>query len=628
FDPLSQKEFFQMFAFFDDIEEAGLYSYFSAEDAPTPAMKLIPPDAETKLRDLQAGVAEAEGRLANIRTKQRADFAQWLLQNPSPTHEIAGEIARFSFDKLEKDKLANTLDPSKPATLKGENRLVLGHSGNAVEFTGDDAVNLPVGAFNRVDPFSVSLWLKTPDVKERAVILHRSKAALDSASRGFELLLEDGRLKWSMIRFWPGDAASVRAKEPVKPGEWVHVVVCSDGSGRAAGLKLFVDGVPAVTEVLKDNLSRDIGPVGHDFITLGERMRDRGFKGGLIDDVRVFNRELSGLEVARAFNETAALALLRQPVESLSPADWERLFETYLCTQSAEYQTGLEALKTARSEWVGMLNAQKEIMVMKELSEPKKAYVLFRGQYDQRREEVFADTPAVLNPFPKDAPKNRLGLARWLTDPANPLLARVTVNRLWQSLFGRGITRTADDFGSQGALPEYQEALDWLSLQFITSGWDTKALLRSMVLSHTYRQESVAEMKMLKDDPENNLLARGPRFRLPAEMIRDTFLQASGLLVPKIGGAPVVPYELKEAFRPLQTGFGEGVFRRSLYTKWRTTSPPPAMLSFDAPRRAVCTAKRELTNTPLQALILLNGPQYVEAARILGQNLHRKAGGN
>ncbi|NBV86261.1 MAG: DUF1553 domain-containing protein, partial [Verrucomicrobia bacterium] len=497
----------------------------------------------------------------------------------------------------------------------GENRLVLGHSGNAVEFTGDDPVNLPVGAFNRVDPFSVSLWLKTPDFKERAVILHRSKAAQDSASRGFELLLEDGRLKWSMIRFWPGDAASVRAKEPVKVGEWVHVVVCSDGSGRAAGLKLFVDGQPASTEVIKDSLSRDIGPVGHDFIAVGERKRDRGFKGGLIDDLRVFGRELTELEVARAFNETAGRTPVAQPADSVSSEERERLFETYLRTECPEYQTGLDLLKAARAQWVEMLNAQKEIMVMKDLPEPKKAYVLFRGQYDQRREEVFADTPAVLNPFPKDAPKNRLGLARWLTDPANPLLARVTVNRLWQSLFGRGITRTADDFGSQGALPEYQEALDWLAFQFITNGWDTKALLRSMVLSHTYRQESAAEMKMLKDDPENILLARGPRFRLPAETIRDTFLQASGLLVPKIGGAPVVPYELKEAFRPIQTGAGEEVFRRSLYTKWRTTSPPPAMLSFDAPRRAVCTAKRELTNTPLQALILLNGPQYVEAAR-------------
>ncbi|MCX8513022.1 MAG: DUF1553 domain-containing protein, partial [Chthoniobacteraceae bacterium] len=259
--------------------------------------------------------------------------------------------------------------------------------------------------------------------------------------------------------------------------------------------------------------------------------------------------------------------------------------------------------------------------------QPKKAFVLSRGQYDQRKEEVFAGTPASLPSFPTGAQANRLGLAQWLTAPNHPLLARVTVNRFWQSFFGRGLVRTAEDFGSQGAQPEYQEVLDWLANEFIRNGWDTKALLKNIVLSSTYRQASTAPSELLADDPDNVQLARGPRFRLSAEAVRDTFLCASGLLSSKLGGAPVNPYETVEAFRPKQADQGEGSHRRSLYTQWRRTSPPPAMMAFDAARRAVCSARRERTNTPLQALVLLNGPQYVEAARVLGERLYKTHAG-
>ncbi|MEI6712642.1 MAG: DUF1553 domain-containing protein [Verrucomicrobiota bacterium] len=628
FDPITQKEFYQLFAFFDDIDEAGLYSFFSPGDAPTPAMNLRSAEEKTRIKQLESNLTSAETQLASVRQSQQSAFVSWLANKPAPNAAIPSEIARFKFDAVDKNhKLANSIDPKLQIPLGGENKIVPGRSGNAIQFSGDDALNLKVGAFNRADPFTISLWIQTPDVKERAVVLHRSKAWTDAASRGFELLIEDGRLKWSMIRFWPGDAASIKSTSPLKTGEWTHVTVSSDGSGKAAGLKLYVNGHPCETEVIKDTLSRDIAPVGEDHIILGERMRDRGFKNGLVDDIRVFARNLSELEVLQTFDENAAPNLQEGAVEKLSPEDKARLFELFLATGSPEYSQALESLKAARTELLGALNKQREIMVMQEIPKPKKAYVLFRGQYDQRRDEVFAGTPASLNPFPKGAPTNRLGLAQWLTDPSNPLLARVTINRYWQSLFGRGITRTADDFGSQGAQPEYPEVLDWLAGQYI-SNWDTKALLRSVVISHTYRQESAADMKLLTDDPENILLARGPRFRLSAEMIRDTFLQASGLLVDKIGGAPVTPYEMSEAFRPANADKGEGSFRRSLYTRWRRTSPPPAMMSFDASRRAVCAAKRERTNTPLQSLILLNGPQYVEAARVLGEKLHQQHQGN
>ncbi len=264
---------------------------------------------------------------------------------------------------------------------------------------------------------------------------------------------------------------------------------------------------------------------------------------------------------------------------------------------------------------------------MKEMPQPKPAYVLFRGEYNQRRDEVHAGVPAVLSKFPEGAPNNRLGLAQWLTNPEHPLMARVTVNRIWQSLFGGGLVKTSEDFGSQGARPLYPEVLDAFADYFMRSGWDTKKLIRAIVLTETYQQNSIGPQSLMADDPDNEWLARGPRFRLSAEMIRDNVLAVAGLLKERVGGPPVNPYEMSEAFKPAGVSQGDDVYRRSIYTNWRRTGPPPAMLAFDAPRRAVCSAKRERTDSPLQALILLNGVQYVEAARVLGADLWVRSGG-
>jgi len=362
------------------------------------------------------------------------------------------------------------------------------------------------------------------------------------------------------------------------------VIVTYDGSSRADGLKIFVEGKQAAVDVIKDNLTKTIAGGGHDNISLGERMRDRGFKGGLIDDFRVFGRDLT--------SETNA------------------------------------EMQKARAELFAFQDAQKELMVMKELPQPKKTYVLTRGEYDKRGEEVGPTSPASLSPFPKGAPKNRLGYAQWLIAPDHPLMARVTVNRLWQSLFGRGLVKTTEDFGSQGERPLYPELLDYLAMKFIQSGWDVKALVKEIVTSQVYRQNSFADAKTMADDPDNQWLARGPRFRLPAEMIRDNALAAAGLIKLTLGGPPVHAYEMSEAFKPVTPGAGDTVYRRSLYSNWRRTSPPPAMVAFDAPRRAVCISRRERTDSPLQALILLNGVQYVEAARVLGEKLHLEAKGD
>ena len=654
YDPIAQKEFYGLFSFFQNVDEAGLYSFFTPS-VPTPAMMQLDAPAKEKMALLEKSVRDAEQQLAATRKTRSAAFSNWLkdaanaraggVQSPSvapgaqgaavatPRHEtsafpIPGELARYPFDALTGNKFTNALGGTNFATLVGDNKLVPGRFGQAVQFTGDDPVNLPLGNFQRHEPFSVSLWLRTPDVKDRAVVFHRSQAWTDAASRGYELLIEDGRLKWSLIHFWPGNAISIRATAPVPTNTWTHVVVTSDGSSRADGLRLFVNGQPASTEVIKDNLTKNITGGGHDNISLAERMRDRGFKGGAIDDFRVFGRALTSLEAAATHDEAVAKALLAKAEAQLSAAERAALEDYFLATVDAEFPKQLAALKAARAELVKFADGVKEIMVMRELPQPKKSYVLWRGEYNHRREEVGPITPAALSPWPVGAPRNRLGLAQWLTAPDHPLLARVTVNRIWQSLFGRGLVKTAEDFGSQGEKPLYPEVLDWLSLRFIQSGWDTKALMKTIVMSGVYRQRSLADAKTMADDPDNQWLARGPRLRLPAEMIRDNALAAAGLLRPTLGGPPVNPYEMSESFKPASPTSGDGVYRRSLYTNWKRTGPPPALLAFDAPRRAVCTAKRERTDSPLQALILLNGTQYVEAARVLGESLHRDANGN
>lgn len=627
FDPIKQSEFYGLFSMFQNIDEAGMYSYHTSA-VPTPTVMLSDAAAKQKLAEFREQLTALEHQGRQLRESRRDAFNAWLTNRPAEL-ALKGEVARYEFESLaEGNNLANAVAADKPAVLNGDNKLVEGKHGNAVLFTGDDSVKLPLGNFQRHQPFSVSLWMKTPDLKDRSVVFHRSQAWTDSGSRGYELLIIDGKLRWSLIHFWPGNAISIETREPAAIGEWLHVAVSSDGSSTAAGLKMSIDGRPADVVVLKDKLTKDLLGGGGENITLAERTRDRGYKQGMIDDFRVFDRELTPLEAIAAYDAPSALSLLQRPIAELTSGELELLFDYYLATVDAEWSNHLASLKTLRGEQATFAEGIREVMVMQELPEPKKSYILFRGEYAQRREEVPACVPEALSPFPADASNNRLGLARWLTAREHPLLARVTVNRIWQNIFGVGLLKTAEDFGSQGTPPVYPELLDWLALRFIDSGWDTKELVKTIVMSKTYRQQSLADAQTMEDDPENLLLARGPRFRLQAEMIRDTALAAAGLLKHQIGGPPVNPYEMSESFKPATPTEGDGVYRRSVYTNWRRTGPPPAMLAFDAPRRAVCIARRERTESPLQPLILLNGVQYVEAAKVLGESAYHSAGGD
>lgn len=633
YDPVTARDYYSLSAFFANIDEAGLYSFFT-QSVPTPTLWLPDEKEEDALEKIEARIAATEARLGEIAASSATDeaFARWQRQRTDPVGESVpppgplaigapgkpyGPIAAFSFDQRREGKknhrYPDAAEGGKPATTVAANRAVEGRFGQAVQLSGDDPLTLPLGNFTRDQPFAISLWMKTPDRKERAVIFSRSKAWTDAASRGYELLLEEGNLSAALIHFSPGNALRVRATEELAVDRWHHIVFSYDGSSRADGLRLFLDGEAVATETVRDKLTRKITGGGLDHLVIGQRMRDSGFKNGLVDEFLVYDRALSLPEARSLFTG--------------DPLDPEEARSLFLATEYPPYRKQLATLTNLREGRSALVDGIDEIMVMREQPEPRQSYLLERGGYDNRGEAVRPDTPAALPAFPEDVPRDRLGLARWTVSPDNPLTARVVVNRYWQMFFGRGLVATSEDFGNQGQSPTHPRLLDWLARDFIDHGWDLRHLLKQIVLSATYRQRSdLPSGDLLERDPENEWLARFPANRLPAEMIRDNALAVSGLLVDKVGGPPVKPYEIAQSFKPAEIDEGDGLHRRSLYTYWRQTAPAPLMTTLNASKRDVCRVRREKTDSPLQGLVLLNSPQFAEAARVLAARLLEKHG--
>ena len=614
YDPLSQAEYYQLSSFFDNIDEAGLYSFFTATAVPTPTMLLA--DGRKKAA-IAAAEALIDGKLANYRRAfdKATGFDAWG-KSKKGQPVVSGLVGYYDFEPA--GGFPNTVDPTHAKSGAGRNQVIDGKIGKGVKLTGDDGIGLGLGNFTRNDPFTISLWMKAPKAFDRAVVFHRSRAWTDAASRGYELLIEDGRLSAALIHFYPGNALRVQAVEALPLNEWAHVTMRYDGSSRAGGLDLFVNGKQVKTATVRDKLTKNITGGGGDKITIGARFRDRGFKGGSVDEFKVFERALSLIEIEEVMTPGG---LARR-----FAANDRSLREYYSLTVNEAVLQATADLRAARVARSKVVDPIQEIMVMREMEKERPTYLLNRGAYDQRAQAVESGTPAALHPFPQKMPRNRLGLARWLADPANPLTARVTVNRYWQMLFGRGLVSTANDFGNQGNIPRHPELLDWLAADFVEHGWDVKRLLKLMVTSTVYRQETKGAKELVARDPHNLLLGRAPRYRLAAEMIRDNALMLSGLLVPKVGGASVKPYEVAESFKPSRPDKGDGLYRRSLYTYWKRTAPAPVMMALDAARRDVCTVSRETTATPLQAFVFMNDPQFVEAARKLAERALSESG--
>ncbi|QOV91183.1 DUF1553 domain-containing protein [Humisphaera borealis] len=634
YDPITQKEFYSLFAFFQNIDESGQTPYFTGS-MPVPTMLLSTDEQDAKLKELDEAIRAREKDVATAKGQATGmPLAKWLEAGPQPPSDIPGTIAHFTFDEIDKNQITNRVDPKSVGKGSDNPVLVDGPNGKAAALSGESGFTFPaIADFSRVDPFSMSIKLRAGELAERAVVVHKSRAPIDAGSRGFELLLESGQVAFGMHHMWPGNSLKVRTKDRITKDAWTTVSVTYDGSSRAGGVRIYIEGKPAELEVIQDDLWKDITYGGDEpDLAIGFRFRDNGFRNGQVDDFYVFNREITALEVEAITGKANTPVASRFRAVDGKPID-SSLTDYYVNTIDPKVIEARKALHAARKAQSDFINPIPEAMVMKETRTPKPAFLLKRGNYDQHGDPVSATTPAVMPAFPADQPHNRLGLARWLTDPQHPLTGRVTVNRLWQQMFGRGIVETSDNFGSTGAVPSHPELLDYLTRVFIDDyKWDQKRFLKYIAMSATYRQSSQPSAEARAKDPTNLLLSHMPPRRLTAEMLRDQALSSSGLLVEKLGGPSVKPYQPAGLWdiamgRPkYDQGKGEDLYRRSLYTYIKRTVAPPAMLTFDAADRSYCTIKRQTTSTPLQSLTLLNDVQVVEASRKVAERMIAEGG--
>jgi hypothetical protein len=614
YDPITQKDYYSLFSFFQNIDESGQTSHFT-KSMNTPTLLLPTPPQEAQIAILQFKVKQAEAELKSAHTAGHAAFAKWKAER-ADVEVMKGVTDNFAFFNMKDGQVPNatSADVKKKPGKAHESPMV---DGKFVRLNGENGFDLGgVGHFSRSDPFSLEIKIKAESFVPRAVILHHSKAPIDAGSRGYELLLENGRLAFGLHHMWPGNAVKVRTRKPIANNQWTRIVVTADGSGTAAGMRIYANGWPAEVDVIRDQLTKDITyPGGEPPLQVGYRFRDNGFKNGCVTALTIYDRAVTPYEVATSNTDDVVDVT----------ADQERDF--YLSAYDQPSLKALEKLKAARKELAKFIEPIPEIMVMSELPTPKPAFVLKRGAYDSPGEAVTADTPKSLPAFKSEFARNRLGLALWLREPDHPLTARVMVNRLWQQMFGRGLVESSDNFGSTGTPPTHPELLDWLARDFVDHGWDIQRTLRMIATSDAYRQSSRTTPEVRAKDPYNLLLARAPVRRLSAEMLRDQALFTSGLLQEKQGGPSVFPYQPAGLWNdamgrpPYPQSKGFDLYRRSLYTHWKRTAPPPAMLTFDSADRSNCAAKRQSTSTPLQALVLLNDPTYIEAARVLAEKL-------
>lgn len=611
YDPISQRDYYALAAFFNSIDENGLYD--NASKTPSPSLLLPTAEQERQLAAAHSELAEAEAALSQAIVDGESRFQAWRPNRSQPPPD-ADLVRHVTFDE--------------PGVAVDVPRIP-GVKGQAAQFDGDRSADFAdMLAIDRWQPFTIAFWLRDAAANPQPVVVVQQTRGTDVGYNGFDLMLAGGVLEARLYRVWPGNAIGVRARRPLPRDHWQHVVVTYDGSSRAEGLRLYLDGVELPTRIVRDRIrkSASVAGYGGGELTLGARFRDRGFKDGAIDELRVYSRDLAPLEVADRFaRETKTSAA----DESADDTHESALRELYFSAIDAEVREQRKLVAAARRRLVEAEEPIHEVAVMEELPAPRPAYILARGAYDAPKSaanRVGRDTFAELAPpFPLGAPRNRRGLAQWATDPSHPLTARVLVNRLWANFFGRGLVATPENFGRQGAAPSHPELLDWLARDVVAHGWDIKRLCRQIVASATYQQDSRAMPELRARDPENVLLARGPSRRLSAEQIRDLALAASGLLDRTLGGPPVSPYqpggdlwrEVNTMSPAYQQSTGTALHRRSLYSVWKRTAPLPNMLAFDAVTREVCTVARSRTNTPLQALVLMNDVQFVEAARVL-----------
>jgi len=656
YDPIKQKEFYEMYAFFNTIDENGRDGTL----APKPNMPVVAAAHRKTLEQLRKELDRIKMANEHLVSGGDAAFASWMKTEiarvrtlpmlkgmPAPNLHFSFDIAK---DKAFADLRVKRRVAKGPLATDREGVMIQkGRFGAAVRFGLKGYLSTrnphPSGKFGADQSMTWSLWTRAPKnfANVQGPLLVCSEKGTD---KGYRIVLEDvGSKNGYAVSFRiygdrkQKDGIEIVSKAVIPRLRFSHIAVSYDGSGQASGMKIYVAGKPVESTVVVDDLrseatTRQAVYFGATSVR-SAKAGNRGevYNGGVIDDVRYYAESLSPVQI-RALATRSSQEILF--ISNLTPAARDEVKRQWAEAQNPEFRAASKSLAAAEKKLAAFEKKHvTRVSIMQEMAEGRPTYNLTRGAYDHpdKSTELKPGTFAALPPMADGLPANRLGLAKWLLQDDHPLTARVAVNRYWQAYFGTGLVKTPDDFGSQGQLPSHPKLLDWLALTFRNSGWDVKAMQKRIVMSATYRQASRVTPDLLERDPENRLLARGPRFRLYGQALRDQALAVSGLLSPKIGGAPVMPYQPAGLWEEVAAkgykyvvGKDEDLYRRSMYTFWRRTVPPPSMMNFDNSAREICSVLSSQTNTPLQAMNLLNDPQFVEAARVLAEQVLAKGG--
>ena len=642
FDPISQKDYYQLTSFFNNIRELGM----TGDDGDYgPLLALPDPETQSKIDQINKDINSIEKNIS-LTKKDLETFYAYKDELPSQKSIDKKLIAHFPFEKTGKKPKIYIDGNSNIKAAAEAPEVVEGVSGNALKFKHDHdqliikETLIPNLEWN--DAFAASIWINTSQKKPNFTqTILGSAGGKNELWRGWDLYLDQNNfLNLRLINVMPSNMIHIQSEDSIRVNEWNQITFSYDGSGKSNGVKLFKNGAEINTNSVINNLYKSIKPVSPVFqkglvertrpLTIGKAKEastgDNGLFIGKMDDFRFYKDKLTALEVKMVYDNT--LSKIEKPNE--------RLIKDHWVNSDAKIKVLEKDLKTKREAFIKAYFPVLEVMVMEEMEKPRTTYLYNRGDYTSPAFPVETKVPHVLPPMKKGLPKNRLGLSQWLFDKDNPLTARVTVNRFWLMMFGQGLVSTPTDFGVQGSMPSHPQLLDWLAIDFVENKWDVRKLIKKMALSKTYQQQSISNERLTEIDPTNVYLSRANSSRLPAEMIRDNALSVSGLINNKFGGESVRPYQPSGLWREKNTfsqflldykeSEGEDLYRRGLYTFIRRTSPPPSMMAFDATSREVCTIKRQTTSTPLQALVLLNDPQFFEASRVFAQRILLEAG--
>ena len=616
YDPLTQKEFYRLFAFFNNVPENGRAV---KEGNSPPYIKAPTAEQQRQLELLDRKMTLAEDRFTAMNAELPRIQARWEDSLSKSSESLRwnvdrGMIASFDFDQ------ANDIDVK--LFRDGEASYADGVQGRAAKFDGKRFVDAgDVANFGYFDRFSISAWIR-PERLDAGTVLSRMTDA--EQADGYYVQVIDGKIQVSLIKRWLDDCVRVETKPSVKPDEWTHLLVTYDGSRVANGISVYLNGERAPMQVNYDFINQSFAST--EPLRIGGGGGPAGRFHGLIDDVRLYDRCLDDDDAAIASVAESIDTIVARNADTRTVNQKRKLAAYFLAMEApAAYRELHDQLTNMKEQRRALIDGFPSVMVMVE-GKPRETHILNRGEYNNPGELVTPGLPAILATDTSLRTNNRLDLANWLTSSSNPLTARVAVNRYWQMYFGVGLVKSSEDFGTQGERPSNPELLDWLADEFAHSGWDVKALQRLIVTSATYRQSSRVTPDLLSRDPENRLLARGPRFRLAAESVRDQALAAAGLLTHRVGGPSVLPYQPGDLWKDIATDsdytqdHGADLYRRSMYTYWKRTVVPPAMSAFDGAAREMCQVRSRRTNTPLQALTLMNDVTFVEAARVIAQH--------